>query len=85
MKEPVITSDGHTYEKVSIELWLRDHDTSPNTNMKLDDKVLIPNSFLKQRILEWKIAQLSTPKQEDQPMTPKSSEGETPPEYTVVP
>ena len=31
MEDPVMTADGHTYERAAIEQWLREHDTSPNT------------------------------------------------------
>jgi hypothetical protein len=31
MEDPVSTLDGHTYERASIEEWLRANDTSPST------------------------------------------------------
>ena len=42
-KEPVFTSDGHTYEKEAIEEWLLTNDTSPKTGSILANKNLIPN------------------------------------------
>eukprot|EP00466_Bigelowiella_natans_P017965 jgi/Bigna1/74743/fgenesh1_pg.30_\ len=66
LRDPVITKDGHTYERAAIELWLQRHDTSPLTNMvvlrtkekhnlfiddRLDDKVLTPNISLRNSIL----------------------------------
>lgn len=35
MSDPVITADGHTYERAGIERWLAEHDTSPLTNIVL--------------------------------------------------
>merc|ERR1719343_1263956 len=43
MVDPVIASDGHTYDRHAITEWLRTHDTSPTTNMRLPNKNLIPN------------------------------------------
>ena len=40
---------GHTYEKMSIKLWLKKHDTSPLTNLPLKTKSLIPNHNLKKQ------------------------------------
>ena len=31
MSDPVVTSDGQTYERTAIEDWLKTHDTSPLT------------------------------------------------------
>ena len=47
MQDPVITADGHCYERKEIENWLRNHDTSPKTNEKLEHKNLVPNHALK--------------------------------------
>ncbi len=43
MAEPVITADGHTYEREAIEAWLRENDTSPKTGRVLKHKELTPN------------------------------------------
>lgn len=32
MREPVVASDGHTYERAAIEQWLSQKDRSPMTN-----------------------------------------------------
>jgi hypothetical protein len=32
MRDPVILTDGHVYERKSIERWLISHCTSPKTN-----------------------------------------------------
>jgi hypothetical protein len=54
MCDPVFTSDGHTYERQSIKLWLKKHDTSPLTNMSLESKKLVPNLLLKKQIAEFR-------------------------------
>ena len=48
--DPVMTCDGHTYERKAIEAWLSSHDTSPVTNLPLSNKNLMPNSVLKNLI-----------------------------------
>jgi hypothetical protein len=54
MRDPVIAQDGHTYERESIERWLREHDTSPATGASMPNKTLIPNILLRGQIIEWK-------------------------------
>jgi hypothetical protein len=48
--DPVMTCDGHTYEKVAIEAWLIKKKTSPVTNLALENKNLIPNFVIKQLV-----------------------------------
>ena len=43
MSDPVVAQDGHAYERRAIEKWLKDHDTSPKTNVQLPSKMLCPN------------------------------------------
>jgi len=52
-RDPVITSDGHTYEKSSITKWLETHNTSPLTGAPLENKTLIPNHALRNAVLDW--------------------------------
>eukprot|EP00483_Globobulimina_turgida_P010910 UN10931 len=54
MADPVIAHDGHTYERKSIEEWFTNHDSSPITREKLDDKILITNRALRYLIAGWK-------------------------------
>jgi hypothetical protein len=35
MEDPVICTDGHTYEREAIEMWLRNNSRSPKTNEEL--------------------------------------------------
>jgi hypothetical protein len=42
MKDPVMASDGHVYERSAIEEWFQQHDTSPLTNLKIKNTELIP-------------------------------------------
>ena len=43
MDDPVVAADGHTYNRVDSETWLKEHDTSPLTHETLEHKMLIPN------------------------------------------
>lgn len=43
MSDPVIASDGFTYDKKNIEKWIGDKRTSPNTGAILKNIKLIPN------------------------------------------
>jgi hypothetical protein len=52
--DPVIASDGYSYSRAAIVHWLRDHVTSPMTNLRLDDRSLIPNIHLRWAIEEWR-------------------------------
>lgn len=36
MRDPVIAADGHTYDREAIEMWLRNHDTSPKVYIDND-------------------------------------------------
>ncbi|CAI5476210.1 unnamed protein product [Closterium sp. Yama58-4] len=47
MTDPVVAADGFTYERSSIEEWLKTHDTSPSTNEPLPHKYLTPNHSLR--------------------------------------
>lgn len=47
MVDPVITSDGQTYEREAIEQWLTTSRKSPLTNVFLANSTLIPNIALK--------------------------------------
>jgi hypothetical protein len=50
MIDPVVTMDGHTYDREAIARWLHDSDRSPMTNRPLSSKQLIPNLTLKKVI-----------------------------------
>jgi len=45
--DPVVCSDGHTYEKYYIEEWLEMNNKSPMTGEYLTSKELIPNYLIK--------------------------------------
>jgi hypothetical protein len=53
MADPVVASDGITYERDSIELWMKTHDVSPHTNTPFDHKMLIPNINIRKMISAW--------------------------------
>lgn len=50
MVDPVLASDGFTYERYAIEDWLSRNDTSPMTNLPLPNKTVVPNIALGQVI-----------------------------------
>jgi serine/threonine protein kinase/ubiquitin len=50
MIDPVICSDGHTYERAAIEQWLQRSNRSPMTNLELANRTLIPNVALRNTI-----------------------------------
>nr|CAD1820636.1 unnamed protein product [Ananas comosus var. bracteatus] len=54
MDEPYVASDGYTYDRKAIEMWLSMNDKSPMTNLRLPNKNLIPNHSLRSAIEDWK-------------------------------
>eukprot|EP00755_Sulcionema_specki_P026785 Sspe_Gene.86470::Locus_57137_Transcript_1_1_Confidence_1.000_Length_1304::g.86470::m.86470 len=58
MRDPVLTSDGHTYERRAIEEWFRSYagdgvPNSPLTNLPLEHCGLTPNTALAEQIRDW--------------------------------
>uniref|UniRef100_A0A8C6MMT7 WD repeat, SAM and U-box domain-containing protein 1 n=1 Tax=Moschus moschiferus TaxID=68415 RepID=A0A8C6MMT7_MOSMO len=54
MKDPVIASDGYSYEKEAMENWIsKKKRTSPMTNLVLSSVILTPNRTLKMAIDRW--------------------------------
>ena len=55
MEDPVIAADGHTYEKLAMQKWLQQHQTSPVTGKALTHVRLVPNivirSVIQQQLL----------------------------------
>ena len=47
MVDPVICSDGQTYDRAAISIWLSKRNRSPLTNLVLTNKKIIPNVTLK--------------------------------------
>jgi hypothetical protein len=54
MDDPVVAADGHTYNRVEIEKWLKEHDTSPLTHEPLESKALFPNMAIRRQINAWR-------------------------------
>ena len=50
MREPVIASDGHTYERTTLQRLLETTKCSPLTRERLQTNVMVPNFNLKKRI-----------------------------------
>jgi cAMP-specific phosphodiesterase 4/calcium/calmodulin-dependent 3',5'-cyclic nucleotide phosphodiesterase len=53
MHDPVILTDGHTYERRHIEHWLKSNETSPVSGAKLSHKVVVPNHAMRNAIEEY--------------------------------
>jgi hypothetical protein len=53
MADPVVASDGFTYERKSIEDWMEDHDVSPTTSEPLEHKFLISSISIRKMIAAW--------------------------------
>ena len=54
MDGPIVAADGHTYNRVDIETWLKEHDTSPLNHEPLKHKMLIPNFNVRRHINAWR-------------------------------
>ena len=54
MKDPVICSDAHTYERSAIEKWLNNNNQSPMTREIISRDSLIPNIALRDIIKQFK-------------------------------
>ena len=61
MREPVTASDGHVYERASIERWIKEKTKgnkkvpvrSPKTGEPLESIKLIPAHMVRSQIIEW--------------------------------
>jgi len=53
MHDPVVLSDGHSYERRHIERWLKHHNTSPVSGLELLQKDLFSNHALRNAIEEY--------------------------------
>jgi hypothetical protein len=56
MKDPVVLSDGHSYERSSLEDWLhkKNKNTSPKTNQILENKIFFTNQNLARLIARFR-------------------------------
>lgn len=60
MLDPVFALDGHTYERAAIEEWLARRLMSPKTGVALDNPTVIPNHAMRQQIIEWREAHVTS-------------------------
>lgn len=51
--DPVMTSDGASYERQAIDLWLKKSNISPVTKSVIESNILLPNFALKQFIKDY--------------------------------
>ncbi|KAL7563434.1 hypothetical protein ACA910_016530 [Epithemia clementina (nom. ined.)] len=54
MEDPLMTREGHSYEKSAILTWLSTHDTSPLTREPLEVSQLLSNHALRSEIHAWR-------------------------------
>lgn len=58
-EDPVVTDDGHTYERTAIEEWFHSQKlagrpvTSPKTNVKLKNTRVVQNNKVKSDVIKW--------------------------------
>ncbi|XP_028792779.1 U-box domain-containing protein 1-like [Neltuma alba] len=54
MRDPVIVSSGHTYDRISIAQWINSgHHTCPKSGQTLIHTALVPNYALKSLVQQW--------------------------------
>ncbi|KAG5053121.1 hypothetical protein JHK87_005319 [Glycine soja] len=54
MRDPVIVSSGHSYDRISIAQWINSgHHTCPKSGQRLIHTALIPNYALKSLVQQW--------------------------------
>jgi len=53
MRDPVVLSDGHSYERQHIEQWLQHHRISPVSGLWLRQRAFLPNHALRNAIEEY--------------------------------
>jgi hypothetical protein len=89
MIDPVTDCFGHTYERKAIEQWYLNNSKSPNTNLQVTNKNLVPNYAIKQLIADYleqeKKKQVTQQVTQSSPMlNPKLPVGATPGEVDWV-
>ena len=50
LENPVVTVEGHSYEKWAIEKWFITQETSPITGLQMEDYTLVHNYALKEAL-----------------------------------
>ena len=74
MTDPVICTDGFTYERSSIETWFAKNKSSPMTGAHIETLTLIPNRALKQTIERYQQTLSGAPPSEKPKPKPKAQE-----------
>jgi len=68
MTDPVIGSDGHTYERTAITEWLTTHSQSPLTRQLMTQLDLTPNYALRSAIDRWRLTNEPAPRPDSIPI-----------------
>lgn len=50
LQDPVVCTDGESYERAAVEGWLAEHDTSFVTHERLSSRAIVPNRARKTRL-----------------------------------
>jgi len=74
MHSPVVVTDGHTFERRSIETWLTRNRTNPLTGAALESHALVPCLALRDAIRAWEMDHGRSPVQ--RPPTPVQRDDE---------
>ena len=70
MCSPVIVTDGHTFERRSIEEWLQRHNTNPLTGTVLPGRALVSSLALRDAIRAWEMEHGRSPTPRPSPRQP---------------
>eukprot|EP00759_Apiculatamorpha_spiralis_P029344 PhF_6_TR31518/c0_g1_i1/m.46448 len=52
--DPVVTADGHTYERIAILQWFKKKQTSPVTNLPVDASIIVPNNTVRSQVVAFR-------------------------------
>lgn len=82
MKEPVLATDGYTYEKEAIQQWLRSNTISPMTREPMRFSDCRPNRALRDAIERWEKEKQPTGKSKQPPKKTRHPHESSPPSAT---
>ena len=54
MEDPVVASDGHTYNRQGIQNWFDTQNISPITRDSFEDNGLRPNIAIRKQVIRWR-------------------------------
>jgi hypothetical protein len=84
MRDPVVTCDGHAYERHAIKQWLRTHETSPATGLQLLHPGLVRVHALRCAVADYYSQQQQPPPPPPLPPCAATAGGGAPPGATGI-